>query len=788
MHAIAEFNITGWTSWVAAGNGTWYDAGVEMRNRMTAAGFDVNAGDIWGVNEFSSAVRRGDGTARADMRDLLRGLATAGGSGPFVEGVVWTVGIGQPTADLTTYKTNLKGWLQDAGFWSDVNQYVRFWSQEVFGDMRNWAVPGSDLSTRRDRLVDYNEHASVLSEVSPPELADMKATIRTTDAPLANGSWAWASGYGNTVGPLAQMQAFVSSQVYALRSYQGRASWRDGDAFGFSWAPQNLAALGLTASQFTTQSAALLDQLAAAIHASDTPSDDPGLAACGPDGSWCATDIAGATFNLGWRIFGTWSQPFAGDSAATTAEDTPVVIPLVASDADGDALTYTILAQPQQGALTGDAASPTYTPSADFNGSDSFTFQVTDGFMTSRVATVLITVTPVNDAPAVTLDAVQPVDETVPVTLTAHATDVEGDPITYTWTTNVGSVTASGATATFVADDGPAVAHVTVTADDGNGGTAAASIDVEVRNVPPTANAGADAAGPWGLPVSLSGSATDPSAADTAAGLQASWTFGDGSPQGHGFSVSHVYAGPGTYTATLTASDKDGGTGTAIATATIGARPATVAYAGPAGLDASSANVAVRLADALDQGTARLGGHAVTIELGSHSCTVTTDATGLGRCTIDASMVPLGPSTVTVTFGGDDLYVAASATAQVVLYELPAGGVFAVSDLTARAGSEVVFWSPLWWLLNPLSGGWAPASFKGFAENAAPVCGAAWTASPGFDHPPAHVPAWTAVVVAGKVTKSGSTIHGNTVHVVVVHTGGYNRILGGWGTVVATVC
>ena len=254
MHAIAEFNITGWTSWVAAGNGTWYDAGVEMRNRMTAAGFDVNAGDIWGVNEFSSAVRRGDGTARADMRDLLRGLATAGGSGPFVEGVVWTVGIGQPTADLTTYKTNLKGWLQDAGFWSDVNQYVRFWSQEVFGDMRNWAVPGSDLSTRRDRLVDYNEHTSVLSEVSPPELSDMKATIRTTDAPLANGSWAWASGYGNTVGPLAQMQAFVSSQVYALRSYQGRASWRDGDAFGFSWAPQNLAALGLTASQFTTQS------------------------------------------------------------------------------------------------------------------------------------------------------------------------------------------------------------------------------------------------------------------------------------------------------------------------------------------------------------------------------------------------------------------------------------------------------------------------------------------------------------------------------------------------------
>lgn len=96
MHAIAEFNVTGWTSWVAAGNGTWYDAGVEMRKRMTAAGFDVNAGDIWGVNEFSSAVRRGDGTARADMRALLSGLATGDGTGPLVQGVVWTVGIASP--------------------------------------------------------------------------------------------------------------------------------------------------------------------------------------------------------------------------------------------------------------------------------------------------------------------------------------------------------------------------------------------------------------------------------------------------------------------------------------------------------------------------------------------------------------------------------------------------------------------------------------------------------------------------------------------------------------------
>ena len=55
-HGRGQF--TGWSSWVDAGNGTWYDAGVLARHRMAAAGFDVTAGDIWGLNELSSAVRQ----------------------------------------------------------------------------------------------------------------------------------------------------------------------------------------------------------------------------------------------------------------------------------------------------------------------------------------------------------------------------------------------------------------------------------------------------------------------------------------------------------------------------------------------------------------------------------------------------------------------------------------------------------------------------------------------------------------------------------------------------------
>ena len=45
----------------AQNNSTWFDAGVEARQRMAAAGFDVSKGDTWAVNEFPSSVRVGHG-------------------------------------------------------------------------------------------------------------------------------------------------------------------------------------------------------------------------------------------------------------------------------------------------------------------------------------------------------------------------------------------------------------------------------------------------------------------------------------------------------------------------------------------------------------------------------------------------------------------------------------------------------------------------------------------------------------------------------------------------------
>src|SRR5207253_2681308 len=98
--------------------------------------------------------------------------------------------------------------------------------------------------------------------------------------------------------------------------------------------------------------------------------------------------------------------PVANAQAVTTNEDTAKAIVLTATDVDGDPLTYAIVAAPTHGALSGVAPTVTYTPAANYNGPDSFTFKANDGTHNSNVATVRITVTPVNDPPVANAQSV----------------------------------------------------------------------------------------------------------------------------------------------------------------------------------------------------------------------------------------------------------------------------------------------------------------------------------------------------------------------------------------------
>ena len=67
---------------------------------------------------------------------------------------------------------------------------------------------------------------------------------------------------------------------------------------------------------------------------------------------------------------------------------------MTASDVDGDSLTYSIVANPSNGSLSGTAPDVTYTPEADYTGTDSFTFKANDEKADSNIATISLTVDP----------------------------------------------------------------------------------------------------------------------------------------------------------------------------------------------------------------------------------------------------------------------------------------------------------------------------------------------------------------------------------------------------------
>ena len=120
---------------------------------------------------------------------------------------------------------------------------------------------------------------------------------------------------------------------------------------------------------------------------------------------YCVTSRDGAA-NAAWSGDDTFTTsagnhpPVAYDQSLSTDEDAPVDIILTASDGDNDPLIYSIVTSPANGSLSGDPPNVTYTPSADYSGDDSFTFQANDGQADSNIATVSIAITSVDDPPA----------------------------------------------------------------------------------------------------------------------------------------------------------------------------------------------------------------------------------------------------------------------------------------------------------------------------------------------------------------------------------------------------
>jgi hypothetical protein len=109
------------------------------------------------------------------------------------------------------------------------------------------------------------------------------------------------------------------------------------------------------------------------------------------------TDPNGAEFGQGFVIVPPNQTPLASNGTAFVVAGSSVSGTLVATDPEGDSLTYSIVSNGTKGtaAVTNSATGAyTYTANAGSSGTDTFTFKANDGFVDSNVVTITVTITP----------------------------------------------------------------------------------------------------------------------------------------------------------------------------------------------------------------------------------------------------------------------------------------------------------------------------------------------------------------------------------------------------------
>ena len=219
--------------------------------------------------------------------------------------------------------------------------------------------------------------------------------------------------------------------------------------------------------------------------------------------SGSGTLLDSQTFQISWGG-PVQGAPTASEDSYDATEDTPLTIDAATgllandSDAENDPLTAQLVTGPAHGTVTLNAdGSFTYTPTANYAGTDSFTYRAHDGTVSSQPTTVTLNVAGTPDAPVVyapITDAAASVGFAFTKTVPSSAfTDPDGDTLTYTATLADGSdlpdwLTFNAATRTFSgspADGDIGTISVKVTATDATALNASDVFDIAVSDAPP---------------------------------------------------------------------------------------------------------------------------------------------------------------------------------------------------------------------------------------------------------------------------------------------------------------
>ncbi len=184
------------------------------------------------------------------------------------------------------------------------------------------------------------------------------------------------------------------------------------------------------------------------------------------------------------------SPPVAPATTATTAEDTPVTITPAISDPDtSDTPVISAVDNPPNGTATHDDDTITYTPDTDYDGTDAFTYTVSDGTDTAQ-GTITVTITRDNNDPVLGTIGDQNATPDTQLSITPTVTDADTTD-THRYSISRGTLPAAAAfntsdgsiTWTPVQSDAGQTHTVTITVSDGRGGTDSQTFDITVASL-----------------------------------------------------------------------------------------------------------------------------------------------------------------------------------------------------------------------------------------------------------------------------------------------------------------
>lgn len=232
-------------------------------------------------------------------------------------------------------------------------------------------------------------------------------------------------------------------------------------------------------------------------------------------------------------------------------------------------------------------ATSTYDCTYPDNGTYTAKVSVTGGGIGSATSTVTVG----NTAPVITTVNATPGFAGLSSSFSVVATDVAADPLTYTWDFGDTSSTTGQAPTHVYSSTGTYT--VTVTADDGDGGTVSSSVDVTIIAPPVTiTSVNRPTSASEGVPAPFTAAATVVSGT-----ISYAWDFGDGTT-GTGATTTHAYVDDGTYTVTLTATATTGGESTSASTVVVtNTAPSVGSVRANTGSEGSTQNLSVVASD-----------------------------------------------------------------------------------------------------------------------------------------------------------------------------------------------